>query len=175
MIRRSSGTVGSPLAQGAAMWYDRSDRSQSDGGMTMAKRIPIALTVAAVLVAVVFGALWQSAARDDGDLVAVARSGAIEAHTRFSDFREYGEGSDYWGGVAALHTFRAACTLLLEDSDRAADRTFCDEIYGALLVTPERAQEHIDALIDTLEPLTKDVRDRAGWQRMAALRDALAH
>ena len=141
----------------------------------MQKRIPIVLTAAALLAAVVFGALWQSAARDDGDLVAVARSGAIEAHTRFSDFRGYGEESDYWGGVAAFHTFRAACTLLLEDADRAADRTFCDEVYGALLVTPERAQEQIDALIDALEPLTTDVRDRTGWQRMAALRDALTH
>ena len=77
--------------------------------------------------------------------------------------------------MAALHTFRAACTLLLEDSDQAADRTFCDEVYGALLVTPERAKKHIDALIDTLEPLTKDVRDPTGWQRMMALRDALMH
>lgn len=143
--------------------------------MTMAKRSLTVLAIAAVLAAVVFGALWQSTARDDGDLVAVARSGAIEAHARFSDFLESGEESDYWGGVAALHTFRAACTLLLEDSDRAADRTFCDEVYGALLVTPERAQEHIDALIAALEPLTKDIRDRTGWQRMAALRDALAH
>ena len=141
----------------------------------MQKRIPIVLAAAAVLAAVVFGALWQSAARDDGDLVAVAQSGAIEAHARFSDFLEYGEESDYWGGVAALHTFRAACTLLLEDPDRAADRTFCDEVYGALLVTPERAQDQIDALIDAMEPLTTDVRDRTGWQRMSALRDALTH
>ena len=133
------------------------------------------LTAAALLAAVVFGALWQSAARDNGDLVAVAQAGAIEAHARFSGFLEYGEESDYWGGVAALHTFRAACTLLLEDPDRAADRTFCDEVYGALLVTPERAQEQIDALIDAMEPLTTDVRDRTGWQRMAALRDALTH
>ena len=139
----------------------------------MQKRIPIVLAAAAVLAAVVFGALWQSAARDNGDLVAVAQAGAIEA--RFSGFLEYGEESDYWGGVAALHTFRAACTLLLEDADRAADRTFCDEVYGALLVTPERAQEQIDALIDAMEPLTTDVRDRTGWQRMAALRDALTH
>lgn len=100
--------------------------------------------------AVVFGALWQSAARDEGDLVAVAQASAIEAHARFSDLRDYGEESDYWGGVAAFHTFRAACPLLLEDAK--TDRTFCDEVYGALLLSPERAKEHIDALIDTLEP-----------------------
>ncbi len=141
--------------------------------MTMARRILIGLAVVAVLAAVVFGALWQSAARDDGDLVAVAQAGAIEAHARFSDLRDYGEESDYWGGVAAFHTFRAACTLLLEDAK--ADRTFCDEVYGALLLSPERAKEHIDALIDTLEPLTRDVRDPTGWQRMMALRDVLVH
>ena len=56
----------------------------------MQKRILTMLTAAALLAAVVFGALWQSAARDDGDLVAVARSGAIEAHARFSDFLESG-------------------------------------------------------------------------------------
>ena len=137
----------------------------------MQRRILTILATAALLAAVVFGALWQSAARDDGDLVAVAQAGAIEAHARFSDLRDYGEESDYWGGVAAFHTFRAACTLLLEE----ADRTFCDEVYGALLLSPERAKEHIDALIDTLEPLTRDVCDPTGWQRMMALRDVLVH
>lgn len=141
----------------------------------MQRRLLTGLVILAALAALVLGALWQSAVRDDRDLVSIAQAGAIEAHVRFVDFQALGEESDYWGGVAAFHTFRTACTLLMEDTSGTADRVYCDEVYGSLLVTPDRAREHITLLIDALEMLSKDVRDPTGWQRMLLLRDALCH
>lgn len=71
----------------------------------MKKRISLICLLAAVLAAVVFCALWQSAAQDRSALRALAQSGAAEAYALFSDFQEKGYDSDYWGGVAAFHAF----------------------------------------------------------------------
>lgn len=86
----------------------------------MKKRISLICLLAAVLAAVVFCALWQSAAQDRSALRALAQSGAAEAYALFSDFQEKGYDSDYWGGVAAFHAFQQAYTSLTDGTDKAA-------------------------------------------------------
>ena len=88
----------------------------------MKKRISLICLLAAVLAAVVFCALWQSAAQDRSALRALAQSGAAEAYTLFSDFQEKGYDSDCWGGVAAFHAFQQAYTSLTDEADKAANR-----------------------------------------------------
>ena len=75
------------------------------------KRLPLILLSLTTLAAVVFCLLWQGARRDHSDLVTLARSGAAETCTRFSDYQVHGDDGDYWGGVAAFHTFRQACAF----------------------------------------------------------------
>lgn len=70
------------------------------------KRLPLVLLSLTTLAAVVFCLLWQGALRDHSDLVTLARSGAAETCTRFSDYQSHGDDGDYWGGVAAFRTFR---------------------------------------------------------------------
>ena len=88
----------------------------------MKKRISLICLLAAVLAAVVFCALWQSAAQDRSALRALAQSGAAEAYALFSDFQEKGYDSDCWGGVAAFHAFQQAYTSLTDEADKAANR-----------------------------------------------------
>ena len=76
------------------------------------KRLPLILLSLTTLTAVVFCLLWQGARRDHSDLVTLARSGAAETCTRFSDYQAHGDDGDYWGGVAAFRTFQQACALL---------------------------------------------------------------
>lgn len=78
------------------------------------KRLPLILLTLTTLATVVFCLLWQGARRDHSDLVTLARSGAAETCTRFSDDQSHGDDGDYWGGVAAFRTFRQACALLPE-------------------------------------------------------------
>lgn len=70
------------------------------------KRLPLILLSLTTLAAMVFCLLWQGALRDHTDIVSLARSGAAETCTRFSDYQSHGDDGDYWGGVAAFHTFR---------------------------------------------------------------------
>ena len=102
------------------------------------KRLPFVLLSLTTLAAVVFCLLWQGARRDHSDLVTLARSGAAETCTRFSDDQVHGDDGDDWSGVAAFHTFRQACALLPEQGSDAV----CSAVYGQLL-HPEGAKDHL--------------------------------
>ena len=128
----------------------------------MKKRISLICLLAAVLAAVVFCALWQSAAQDRSALRALAQSGAAEAYALFSDFQEKGYDSDCWGGVAAFHAFQQAHTSLTDGTDKAAiDRA------------AERAREHLPEILDAMRLLAADVTDENAFVHLAELSSAL--
>lgn len=134
------------------------------------KRLPLILLTLTTLAAVVFCLLWQGARRDHSDLVTLARSGAAETCTRFSDDQAHGNDGDYWGGVAAFHTFRQACALLPEQGSDAV----CSAVYGQLLLLhPEGAKAHLPELIAVMEPLAQDPTDASARLRLYGLRDLL--
>lgn len=133
------------------------------------KRLPFVLLSLTTLAAVVFCLLWQGALRDHADIVSLARSGAAETCTRFSDDQSHGDDGDYWGGVAAFHTFRQACALLPEQGSDAV----CSAVYGQLLLYPDRAKAHLPELIAVMEPLAQDPTDTSARLRLYELRDLL--
>lgn len=133
------------------------------------KRLPFVLLSLTTLAAVVFCLLWQGALRDHADIVSLARSGAAETCTRFSDDQSHGDDGDYWGGVAAFHTFRQACALLPEQGSDAV----CSAVYGQLLLYPDRAKAHLPELIAVMEPLAQDPTDASARLRLYELRDLL--
>ena len=133
------------------------------------KRLPLILLSLTTLAAVVFCLLWQGALRDHADIVSLARSGAAETCTRFSDDQAHGDDGDYWGGVAAFHTFWQACALLPEQGSDAV----CSAVYGQLLLNPDRAKAHLPELIAVMEPLAQDPTDASARLRLYELRDLL--
>lgn len=147
-------------------WYNGDRETEADALM---KRLPLVLLPLTTLAAVVFCLLWQGARRDHSDLVTLARSGAVETCTRFSDDQSHGDDGDYWGGVAAFHTFRQACALLPE---RGSDAV-CSAVYGQLLLNPDRAKAHLPELIAVMEPLAQDPTDASARLRLYELRDLL--
>lgn len=133
------------------------------------KRLPFVLLSLTTLAAVVFCLLWQGALRDHADIVSLARSGAAETCTRFSDDQAHGNDGDYWGGVAAFRTFQQACALLPEQGSDAV----CSAVYGQLLLYPDRAKAHLPELIAVMEPLAQDPTDASARLRLYELRDLL--
>lgn len=117
-------------------WYNGDRETKADALM---KRRPLVLLSLTTLATMVFCLLRQGARRDHSDLVTLARSGAAETCTRFSDDQVHGDDGDYWGGVAAFHTFRQACALLPEQGSDAV----CSAVYGRLLLYPDRAKAHL--------------------------------
>ena len=147
-------------------WYNGDRETKADALM---KRLPFVLLSLTTLATMVFCLLWQGARRDHSDLVTLARSGAAETCTRFSDDQSHGDDGDYWGGVAAFHTFRQACALLPEQGSDAV----CSAVYGQLLLYPDRAKAHLPELIAVMEPLAQDPTDASARLRLYELRDLL--
>lgn len=133
------------------------------------KRLPFVLLSLTTLATMVFCLLWQGARRDHSDLVALARSGAAETCTRFSDDQSHGDDGDDWGGVAAFRTFQQAYALLTEQGSDAV----CSAVYGQLLLYPDRAKAHLPELIAVMEPLAQDPTDASARLRLYELRDLL--
>lgn len=149
-------------------WYNGDRETKADALM---KRRPLVLLPLTTLAAVVFCLLWQGARRDHSDLVTLARSGAAETCTRFSDDQSHGDDGDYWGGVAAFRTFQQACALLLGQG--GDDRAVCSAIYGQLLLHPDGAKAHLPERIAVMEPLAQDPTDASARLRLYELRDLL--
>lgn len=149
-------------------WYNGDRETKADALM---KRRPFVLLPLTTLAAVVFCLLWQGARRDHSDLVTLARSGAAETCTRFSDDQSHGDDGDYWGGVAAFRTFQQACALL--PGQGGDDRAVCSAIYGQLLLHPDGAKAHLPERIAVMEPLAQDPTDASARLRLYELRDLL--
>ena len=147
-------------------WYNGDRETKADALM---KRLPLILLSLTTLAAVVFCLLRQGARRDHADLVTLARSGAAETCTRFSDDQAHGDDGDYWGGVAAFRTFQQVCALLPEQGSDAV----CSAVYGQLLLYPDRAKAHLPELIAVMEPLAQDPTDASARLRLYELRDLL--
>lgn len=75
--------------------------------------------------------------------------------------------------MAAFHTFQQAHILLTGGTSQAADRVFCSEVYGALLLKPELAKAHMAEVIEVMELLAQDVTDANAYVCMAKLGNAL--
>lgn len=133
------------------------------------KRLPLVLLSLTTLATMVFCLLWCCALRDHSDIVSLARSGAAETCTRFSDDQSHGDDGDDWGGVAAFRTFQQACALLPEQGSDAV----CSAVYGQLLLHPEGAKAHLPELIAVMEPLAQDPTDASARLRLYELRDLL--
>lgn len=149
-------------------WYNGDRGTKADALM---KRLPLILLSLTTLATMVFCLLRQGARRDHSDLVTLARSGAAETCTRFSDDQSHGDDGDDWGGVAAFHTFRQACALL--PGQGGDDRAVCSAVYGQLLLNPDRAKAHLPERIAVMEPLAQDPTDASARLRLYELRDLL--
>lgn len=76
--------------------------------------------------------------------------------------------------MAAFHAFQQAYTSLTDGTDKAAaNRPLCSAVYGGLLITPERAREHLPEILDAMRLLAADVTDENAFVHLAELSSAL--
>lgn len=139
----------------------------------MKKQVSLAIIIVLLLTTTVFCVLWQKASNDNTKLEALAKSGASEAYTRFSDFEAMGNESDYWDGVAAFRVFQEAYVALTDGSSDTANRIFCNEVYGSLLLSPEQSKAYISDIIEVMKMLSENVMDGNAYLRMSELRNTL--
>lgn len=139
----------------------------------MKKRILIILIVVLSLSSILLFTLWQKELHNKSNIERIAQSEASEAYRSFSEYQASGNESDYWAGVSAFHAYQEAYHLLTEDTNKATNSTFCNEVYGSLLCTPERSMAHISDIVDVMGILSENVMDETGYVRMSELRNTI--
>ena len=132
-----------------------------------------AAIAALMVVAATLAVLWLHARRDASDTARLAQAGANEAHARFSAFSQYGEESDYWGGVAGFYALVQARALLENGSVRGR-RSAYSEVYDALLHHPGRAMAHMDDIVAAAALLADDAGSAAADAKIAELQSLLS-
>lgn len=139
----------------------------------MKKRLSIILTICFAVTTALFGLLWQIEKNGNEDLKLLAQASAADACAHFIEYQTKGEISSYWFGVAAFRSFEQAYHLLTEETSKSTNYLFCNEVYGCLVRSPERSQNHISEVIDVMHMLSLDVEDEHGYVRMAELRNSI--
>lgn len=124
--------------------------------------------------AVAFFGLWQHEKQSQADILALCRSGASFALAGFQEYQENGSEGAYWQAVSDFRVFEQSYYMLVEGTNRASNYTFCNEVYGSLVLNPERSQEHIEEIVDVMKILANDVMDGNGYTKMPSLRNTLA-
>lgn len=139
----------------------------------MRRKWMTALLVFLALSNAVLIGLWRAAEQDSSDVKALAQAGAVGALQMFREYRDTGEESCWQYAVADFRSFQQAYYLLAEGSGKRTNYTFCNEIYGQLVLAPERSQAYVEELIEAMSLLAEDVTDENGYLRLGDLRNTL--
>ncbi len=142
----------------------------------MKNRIKTILIICLAASTLLFVFLWQSEKNEKSykdDVQLLAQSSARSSYEHFVEYQKNGDESSYWYGVADFRAFEQAYQLLIVNTNKNSDYLFCNEVYGLLVLTPEKCQERIADIIETMELLAKDVEDVNGYNKMSSLRNRL--
>ena len=139
----------------------------------MKRNVTLILLVIFVLSTFVFGMLWNKERNDKTEIILLAQASANDAHTNFLEYQKTGDDSYYWHGVSAFRSFQQAYYLLVENTNKAPNYTFCNQVYGSLVLFPERSQSHIAEIVGVMELLAQNVEKENGYLLMANLRNTI--
>lgn len=140
----------------------------------MKTRWYIPLLAACIVCGVIFGVLQGRELGRKEAIRQMAQAGAANAYEQFVEYQTKGYRSSYWYGVAEFRAFQTAYHMLTEGTNKAANYTFCNEVYGSLVLAPEKSQENIDDIVAVMEILSANVEDDTGYARMGDLRHRLS-
>ena len=141
--------------------------------MGMKKKLAAVLIVCLAISSLLFAVLWQRAENSKNEIRQLAQASASDACSQFVEYQTNGEASSYWYGVAAFRSFEQAYYLLTEGTNKSSNYVFCNEVYGCLVLSPEKSRKHIAEIIEVMEILSVDVENEDGYLRMADLRNSI--
>lgn len=139
--------------------------------MRMKKKFVAILIICLTIFSLLFAVLWQRAENNKDDIRQLAQASASDAYSQFVEYQTNGEVSSYWYGVAAFRSFEQAYYLLIDGTNKSSNYVFCNEVYGCLVLSPEKSQKHIVEIIEVMEMLSMNVENEDGYLRMADLRN----
>ena len=118
--------------------------------------------------------LWRQKGAEREKMVSLCEASATMALEDFTNYTVTGEKSYYISGVAEFRSFMTAY-LFLNDNVGNAEYTWCNTVYGNMILYPEKVQANVQGIIDALEYLSKDYNDFNGFHLIHVYSNELAH
>lgn len=117
---------------------------------------------------------WQQKNAEIAKMESLCQCSAGQALEYFKEYETQGNDASYTKGVAEFRSFMNAY-LYLNDNISNAEYTWCNIIYGDMVLYPERVQSNIRGLIEALEYLSKDYDNMNGFHLMNVYSNELTH
>ena len=135
----------------------------------------IGLVIIAVLLMSCF-LLWRQVGIEHTKMVDLCQTSAHQSLENFKKYSAKGEDYLYTYGVAEFRSFMDAY-LYLNDNVSDTEYTYCNIIYGEMVLNPERLQVQVNMqkLIEALEILAEDYTDPNGYIRLNELGNHLRY
>lgn len=138
----------------------------------MRKRFAAAIVALAIL-AVAFGGLWLFEKNDHSEMEMLCQTNASQALSDFKQYKTTGAEGDYWYGVSNYKAFMN--TWLAIEGQSSAEYSWCNSVYGSMVLMPEKVQVHIDELLAAMEIIGDDYTDPNGYIKISELNNLLRH
>ncbi len=137
------------------------------------KKSNLILGSIALLLAILCIALWLQKDAEHEKMETLCQSSVTAALEDFKNYKESGNDSDYHSGVSEFRTYMNAY-LFLRDNEDLTEYTWCNIVYGYMILNPQKVQSNIQGLIDALEYLASDYGHPNGFNKINNYSNELA-
>ena len=134
----------------------------------------IGLVIIIGVLSVVCFVFWRQANSERARMVDLCQASAYQSLEHFKEYSAKGDNDLYMYGVAEFRTFMNAY-LYLNDNISDPEYTYCNIIYGEMVLHPEKVQANMQGLIDVLSILVENHTDPNGYIRMNELGNLLRY
>ena len=118
--------------------------------------------------------LWRQKGAEREKMVSLCEASATMALEDFTNYMATGEKSYFVSGIAEFRSFMTAY-LFLNDNVGNAEYTWCNTVYGDMVLSPEKVQNDVLGLINALGYLSKGYDDPNGFLLIHAYSNELRH
>lgn len=133
----------------------------------------VVISAILLVATIVFASLWYSVKNNKTDFKEMAQYEASTSYSSFVDFQSNSNESSYWQAVASFYSFEQSYYRYIEGANKSFNYIVSNEIYGYLLISPEKCQSHIEDVIEIMDLLSKNVEDENAYLKMSNLRNIL--
>ncbi len=127
------------------------------------------LSVVLLIAAIVFACLWIHERNDRSDWKQTAQIEAGAAYDSFVEYQTHAHESSYRQAAASFYAFKQAYYRYTEDADKSYNYDVSNELYGFMVISPEKCQSHIAEITDIVKLLAENVDDENAYLLMAGL------
>ena len=133
----------------------------------MGRKMLCILLVIALCLSALFCGLWIREKEDLTDARWLCTTAACAAAEEFLQHCQAGEPSDYWTAVGEYRAFMRAYHVLVDAG--VGDSTYyvyCNQLYGAMCISPEKTMAFSEKLYECMSWLSKDPCDEDAFYQI---------